>query len=151
MGMARVARFPVPVHEPTHETGKSYVRPLALAVVNNVVALCDAAAVAARNISLRGCLLSALNRRRAFGKAVVQRPKLSDPAHGTRGLQTTTSCRVRCSAWLCGTWLCTSWASTFLLTTKGGWSRLHFPFVIMRRNFLFKAFGWIFLYLFQPR
>ena len=72
MGMARVARFPVPVHEPTHETGKSYVRPLAFAVVNNVVALCDAAAVAAPNITLRGCLLSALCGRSQIWKAVVQ-------------------------------------------------------------------------------
>lgn len=72
MGMARVARFPVPVHEPTHETGKSYVRPLAFAVVNNVVALCDAAAVAARNISLRGCLLSAQNGHSGFPIAVAQ-------------------------------------------------------------------------------
>lgn len=71
MGMARVARFPVPVHEPTHETGKSYVRPLALAVVNNVVALCDAAAVAARNISLRGCLLSAQSGQSSFSEAAI--------------------------------------------------------------------------------
>jgi hypothetical protein len=28
------------------------------------------------------------------------RGELSDPAHGTQQLQTTTPCRVRCSAWL---------------------------------------------------
>ncbi len=58
---------------------------------------------------------------------------------------------VGCDALLCGILLCTSWASAFLLTAKSDWSRLHFLFVIMRRNLLFKAFGWIFLYLFQPR
>jgi hypothetical protein len=31
---------------------------------------------------------------------LIERPKLSDPAHGTPRLQTTTPCRVRCSAWL---------------------------------------------------
>ena len=30
----------------------------------------------------------------------TERPKLSDPAHGTLLLQTATPCRVRCSAWL---------------------------------------------------
>ena len=40
-----------------------------------------------------------------IGKSVrmtpSQRPKLSDPAHGTRELPTATSCRVRsCSAWV---------------------------------------------------
>ena len=39
----------------------------------------------------------ALLHRRA---SVAKRPKLSDPARGTRELQTTTLCRVRCSAWL---------------------------------------------------
>jgi hypothetical protein len=33
----------------------------------------------------------------------AERPKLSDPAHGTSELQTTASRRVRCSAWL-GRW-----------------------------------------------
>src|SRR4051812_35640658 len=32
--------------------------------------------------------------------SIAERPKLSDPAHGTQRLQTTTPCRVRCSAWL---------------------------------------------------
>ena len=31
---------------------------------------------------------------------LAERPKLSDPAHGTRGLQPERDGRVRCSAWL---------------------------------------------------
>ena len=33
-------------------------------------------------------------------RTVAERPKLSDPAHGTRGLQPERDGRVRCSAWL---------------------------------------------------
>ena len=41
-----------------------------------------------------------------------QRPKLSDPAHGTPRLQPERDGRVRCSAWLCAT---VFWSSIFLI------------------------------------